>query len=272
MSRDHLSKNQMEATRLALSEIAEILDSATGAVIVGGTVPYLLIPQDEAPHEGTVDIDIVLSADAPASDDVFTFHEKFERRLYQQDPKKPFRYIKGFEIGGQTHSVIIELLCGGEPSPNGLMRVPTEDVIACVIPGLEVALEGPLEVSLPHKAGQQVLVASIPAFFAMKAEALDRRGDLQKSKDAYDIIYCLRHHPGGVAAIAEAYRDVLKNVHISRGVTLLRRLFETQQSIGPLAYASQSQDSEQMALLQREAFERVQELLSLLDRQSGGKN
>jgi hypothetical protein len=59
MNRD-ATPGLIAATRIVLSEIAEILSPYPRAVIAGGTVPYLLIPQENDPHEGTVDIDIVL--------------------------------------------------------------------------------------------------------------------------------------------------------------------------------------------------------------------
>lgn len=265
MSRENAAPNQITATRQALNEIAEILEPYPRAVVVGGTVPYLLIPQDAAPHEGTIDIDIVLDLNQPGADDVHTLHDFLERRLFQQDPQKPFRYTKGIDVEGEICTVLIELLGGGDPPPNGLRRIPTEDVYVSIIPGMEVAFENPVKVMLSGKGSQTISVASIPAFFAMKAVALERREAFQRTKDAYDILYCLRHYPGGVQAIAEEYRLALANPLIFEGLALLRTLFESSEAAGPLAYSRQAADESEEGLMRREAFERVQELLSLLD-------
>ncbi|MDR3690722.1 MAG: hypothetical protein P4L46_15195 [Fimbriimonas sp.] len=41
-----------------------------------------------------------------------------QRRLFVQDPKKPFRYMKGVEIEGEPYQVLIELLTCGNPPPD----------------------------------------------------------------------------------------------------------------------------------------------------------
>jgi hypothetical protein len=83
MSRENATPDLVLATRFVLREIAQILENYPKAVITGGSVPYLLIPQENEPHEGTVDIDIVLDLDQPGADEVFTLHEILERNLFQ---------------------------------------------------------------------------------------------------------------------------------------------------------------------------------------------
>ncbi len=264
MRREEATPGLIDAVRVVLAKIAEVLEAFPAAVIVGGTVPYLLIPQDIEPHEGTVDIDVVLALDQLGANDVFTLHEMLERKLFQQDPKKPFRYTMGVSVEGEEYTVLIELLGGGEPPASGMRRIQTEDVHVSIIRGMEVALENPSKASLPDDPDRWVSVASIPAFLTMKAAALAQREEDKKAKDAYDIVYCLRNYPGGVHAIAEAYRTVLTNPIVSAGIMLLRSLFESGEAAGPLAYARRASDAEERALMQREAFERVKELLNLV--------
>lgn len=151
MSRENATTGLVEATRIALLEIAEILEPYTEAVIVGGTVPFLLVPQTVEAHEGTVDIDIVLALDQRGANDVYTLHETLERRLFTQNTRKPFRYTKSISIDGEVFEVLIELLGGGDPPPGGLHRIETEDVRVSIIKGMEVALENPRLVSLPDR-------------------------------------------------------------------------------------------------------------------------
>jgi len=172
------------ATRIVLGEIPEILEAYPKAVIAGGLVPYLLIPQEIEPHEGTVDIDIVLDLDQPGADEFYTLHEILERRLFVRDERKPFRYVRGVNFEGEQYQVLVEFLGGGEPPPSGLRRIRTEDVYVSIIKGMEVALDSPLDVQLPDNSRQSVSVASLPAFFSMKAIALERREELKKTKDA----------------------------------------------------------------------------------------
>lgn len=269
MSRENATPGLIAATRIMLKEIAEILEPYPGAVIAGGTVPYLLIPQDKEPHEGTVDIDIVLDLNQPGADRVLTLHEVLERRLFQQDILKPFRYTKGVKVECETHTVLIELLGGGQPPSGGMRNIRTEDVYVSIIQGIEVALERPLNVQLPEDPGHSISVASIPAFFAMKAVALEAREELTKTKDAYDIVYCLRNYEGGVESIANEYREVRTNPLVTSGLSLLASLFDSVESKGPVAYARRATDREEAGLLSREAYERVQELLLTLEPESG---
>lgn len=203
MSREDNSPEQVAATHVVLGQIAEILESTPGAVIAGGTVPYLLIPQTVEPHEGTVDIDIVLDLDQPGADEVRTLHEILEINLFQQDPKRPFRYSKGVLAGDRALEVLVEFLAGGEPPPNGLRLIRSEDIYVSIIKGIEVALHHPVEVTLHGPNNVRLSVASIPAFLTMKATALQTREERKKGKDAYDIVYCLRNYPGGSNLCAE---------------------------------------------------------------------
>lgn len=261
MSSRHANSGLIAANRAALREIAEILEIYPRAVIVGGSVPYLLIPQEAEPHEGTVDIDIVLDINQPGADDELTLHEILERRLFVQDPKKPFRYLKGID----NHQVLIELLAGGTPPPNGHRYIGTEDVHVTVIPGMEVALENPREVHLSDGSNLTILVASLPAFLSMKAVALSRREELKGTKDAYDIIYCLRNYPGGAQAVAKEFLECISNPTVASGVGLLRELFASKDSKGPVAYAKKANEAEDSALRQLEAFTRVEDLLLKID-------
>jgi len=173
MKRDQADSFQLAATYVALEEIAEVLEEFEGAVIVGGTVPFLLIPQDEEPHEGTVDIDVVVDTNRLRSDSELTLHEVLERRLFVQDPKRPYRYIKAIEVQGETRQVLVEFLGGGKPPPGGLLWIANEDMYVSVIEGMEIALDGPVATTV---AGQlAVRVTSITGFFAMKALAMERR-------------------------------------------------------------------------------------------------
>ena len=228
-------------------------------------MPYLLVPQEVTPHEGTVDIDIVLDLNQPGADETLTLHDVLERRLFQQDTKKPFRYTKTVNVDGESHTVLIELLAGGTPTSNGLRKISTEDVYVSIIQGIEVALEHPIQVTLPGENDTPVWVASIPTFFAMKAVALDRRELRKKSKDAYDIIYCLRNFPGGVGEIAAKYHEVLPSELVTDGLDLLRSQFESTESIGPTAFARQADNEDDENLMKQEAYERVKELLDILD-------
>jgi len=257
MRREDARPEHFEATRRALSEVSGILEDFPQAVIVGGNVPYLLVPQDRDPHEGTVDIDVVLDRNGLGSESDWTLHEHLMRADFQQDKKRPFRFEK--YIDGLP--VLLELLAGGEPAQDSLDYIASEDIYVSILEGMEVALKKPVEITLAD--GCVVRAASIPAFFAMKATALEKRDPSKIAKDAYDIVYCLRNYPGGLEAIVQTYRPFEDQPFVEPSLRLLAALFAKDSSLGPVAYASRGHE-EDRALLAREARERVNDLLDRL--------
>ena len=75
-----------------------------------------------------------------------------------------------------------------------------------------VAIEGELPGG-GHLTVQCRVAAFVP-FLVMKGMAL---ADRLKEKDAYDIYYCVRQYPGGIAALAEAFRPHIRNALVRRG-------------------------------------------------------
>ncbi|HEY3780703.1 MAG TPA: nucleotidyl transferase AbiEii/AbiGii toxin family protein [Fimbriimonadaceae bacterium] len=262
MRREEADSLQFAATYKALAEVAEILDDFDGAVIAGGTVPFLLVPQEEEPHEGTVDIDVVLDAVNLRGGSELTLHEILERRLFAQDTRRPYRYSKAIQIEGQSREVLIELLGGGTPPAGGLRRIAHEDVWVSVIEGMEIALIDPIATSVATDCS--VRVASISGFCAMKAVGLERREDAKKAKDAYDIVYCLRNYTGGVDAIAHEILKRLPQPILENAIRLLTAQFASQYALGPNAYAQRATSEELGASMRREAFEYVNDLLDRL--------
>ena len=167
-------------------------------------------------------------------------------------------------LDGKYFEILVELLAGGTPSQNGLVFLNNEDVYLSVIEGMEVAFEHPVICAIPGFDHNALSVASIPAFFAMKTLALLRREESKKSKDAYDIIYCLRNYLGGTTAIAIEYGNALESPRIWEGVARLTLLFNNINAAGPTAYSTYRKNNDQRELLKREAYERVQDLLRKL--------
>ena len=252
--------------RRTLSIVAEIFGNHPGAVVVGGSVPFLLIPQANDPHEGTVDIDMVLSRDFEGADPVLSIHEQLERQLFLQDLNRPFRYAKTERIGESVQTIVLELLSGGPGRSGELARVAGEDLYLSTIPGLEIALENPLEAEIPTGSGQKIRVASLPAFLAMKTTALANRLEPRSAKDAYDIVYCLRNAPNGIENLARETAVMLPNPLIEQALGRLKEQFGTLESLGPVAYSQYGVDDEEIGILAREARERVSDYLAFVER------
>jgi Nucleotidyl transferase AbiEii toxin, Type IV TA system len=257
MRQTNASAKQIESTRLALEEVAEIFEPYSGAVLIGGHVPLLLIPQNIEAHEGTIDIDMILHPQKLSGDDELTLHEQLLRRNFVQDTVKPFRFTKVID----QHTVLLELLAGGTPPQSGMFQIVREDVFVSVIHGLEVAFDFNVAVSVSNISGSSLNVASLPSFLAMKAAALASR---ENAKDAYDIVYCLRRYPGGLDAIVAEFEPAVSHPLVLAGIRLLGKLFWTVDSVGPVAYASNETDKEESALRRREAHVRVNDLLDRL--------
>ena len=61
--------------------------------------------------------------------------------------------------------------------------------------------------------------------------------------------------------MAVEFRSTISNPIVASGVELLKGLFASPDSTGPVAYAMVADDSGEAALMKREAFQRVHELL-----------
>lgn len=109
-----------------------------------------------------------------------------------------------------------------------------------------------------------VRVAAIEDFLVMKAHALAGR---DKSKDAYDICYCLDHAPLGIEEIATGWRTRRDDPDVAQAISNLRDKFASVDSYGPLqvvAFRDPGTLSER-EMIARRSFELVRRLLALID-------
>ena len=88
----------------------------------------------------------------------------------------------------------------------------------------------------------------------MKGMAL---ADRLKEKDAYDIYYRVRRYPGGLAALADAFRPQMSLVR--EGLTKIKQKFLSPDHAGPKWVADflEIADPAERAIQQRAAYERV---------------
>ncbi len=125
----------------------------------------------------------------------------------------------------------------------------------------QVKLEG----TLPGGGKDSVIVrvAGIVPFIIMKGMAL---ADRMKEKDAWDIHFCVTHFPGGIDALADAFRPHLGNKLVQEGLAKITEKFASPEHVGPkwVADFDELTDDEARAIRQRDAFERVSALLAKL--------
>lgn len=231
----------IKAAFVALIELGQILKPFDKSyVIVGGSVPWLLLDHGKPPHLGTLDIDIGLNPEDLDDGQYATLVETLERADYRRDLEglKPFQLLKlvNTHDGGYPVPVIVDLLApkgvklkGNKPQLVQGLRVQQVD-------GCGVALRNhtnkKIEGNMPDGRPNTVSlpVASIPALLVMKGYALTGR---DKMKDAYDIYYSVRNYPGGAAKLAEDCKPLLADSIAAEGFRLLASKFRERDDFGP---------------------------------------
>ena len=120
-------------------------------------------------------------------------------------------------------------------------------------------------------ATERVKHADLVGFTCLKAMAVAQR---LKQKDAYDLIYCIEHSPGGLDAVCESLRGALAGKHgtvVEETLQILEKHFvsdgETEGHLkdGPVAVATFELDAgeprEARVLRQRQVADLVELLL-----------
>jgi hypothetical protein len=214
--------------------------------IVGGLAPSLLIdhqadadPTDEAGHAGTNDLDVGL---AVALFDEQQYSE-IARRLRQEDFEPdvndrgnptPQRWRLG-ELN-VTIDFLMPPIPGAEQG--GSVQPLEDDFGALIAPGLELAFQERELIQMDGHTltGEQVSriipVCGPGALIVLKALALADRGE---PKDAYDIVYVLRHWPHGITDIADriARHATDHSEVVERALKSLTSDFAEPNSLGP---------------------------------------
>ena len=212
-------------------------------VIVGGLVPTLLIDAQrppsngDEPHPGTNDLDLGLSLALLDDARYAEVSERLRAEGFEPDTNDARnRTVQRWKRDGLTVDFLIP------PAPN---LVPARrvhnlepDFGAIVTPGLELAFEERVNVDIEGTTltGEQVTrtipVCGAGAFVVLKALAFGDRGE---PKDAFDLLYVIRHLPGGAVAVADVLgrHAVAHEVVVETALALLARDFATVDGLGP---------------------------------------
>jgi hypothetical protein len=231
----------IRAVKSVLVELGQILGSFRDRyVLVGGSVPWLLLDNPEMPHAGTLDIDLSLDADALGDGQYATLVELLRERAYVQSTTlKAFQLVRRVDPhdDGAAIEVVVDLL---KPKSAKLKKNRPPLVAALRVQdadGAELALKFRKTITLhgemPDGGGWntvEINVASIPALLVMKGYALQGR---MKEKDAYDIHYCVRNYPGGADALACDCAAVLKTPKGRAGYSIIDQKFSDLRAFGP---------------------------------------
>jgi hypothetical protein len=257
----------VEAARSVMLELSRILgEYQNDMVIVGGWVPELLIENAPRAHIGSLDVDVALNHR--------TLHEVGYKTILQlllshgyRQSEQPFIFFRTVEIGGHQIEVEIDFLAGeysGTARGHRTQRV--QDMRPRKARGCDLALSLAIEIhisgTLPGGAKDTATlrVASIVPFLVMKAMTLASR---LMEKDAWDIYYCIRYYPGGIEKLVEEFTPHLANKLVQEAIANIAEKFASPAHVGPTHVADFDDitNPEDRAIVQRDAFERVQALL-----------
>ena len=259
----------VDAAKSVLIELSHILgEYRDDIVLVGGWIPELLIPQSHEAHVGSIDVDLALNHKKLTEAGYRMIGEILRRHGYEQDGQHPFIFHK--TVRGQI--VQVDFLAGeygGTGKGRRTQRVL--DIRPRKARGCDLAFEIPpatvvVKGQLPNGAVDEVPVqiASVVPFLVMKGMALE---DRRKAKDAYDIYFVLNNYPGGVDAVAQAFRPHLRLGLVKEGLKKMAGKFATLDQVGPkdVAEFDDTLDEEEQAIRQRDAFEKVTTFLRRVD-------
>ena len=268
-SRDYTAE-AVAAAKSVLIELVHLLgEYREHTVLIGGWVPELLLSGSTTHHVGSMDIDLALDHRRIEEAGYKMIRDLLLGRGYVQG-KQPFVYYRDVESGNKTIRVQVVFLSGEYAGTGkGHRHQKIQDLLVRKVRGCDLAFDLAQEVTVTGNLPGggldtvSVRVASVVPFLVMKGVALDER---MKEKDAWDIYFCVLHYPGGIAALAEAFRPHLENGLIREGIEKIGKHFSSLNHIGPkfVADFEEVEDTEERARIMRDAYERIQALLGRL--------
>ncbi len=272
VTRRDYDTQQVEAAHSVMLELVHLLgEYRDDIVVVGGWVPALLIPQDQVRHIGSMDVDLALNHKTLRDPGYKTIRKLLLDRGYWQDEDQPFIFWRTVTVGGRPLEIEVDLLAGEYEGTTRKHRTQeVQDVRARKARGCDLAFESardiPIEGQLPDGAmdAGTIRVAAIIPFLAMKGMAMATR---LKEKDPWDVYYCVRNYPGGSDALASEFAPHIGHGLVIEGLRHITEKFESPDHVGPKSAADFEEltDPEERAFIQRDAYERVQDLLRKLD-------
>jgi len=255
-----------EAARRVLLEAACILrQEGVEFVLIGGNATESLTRRGREPYPGTIDVDIVIAPVIVRDFQAFWRLRGVLMHHGYRDVQTKCSFRRTVPMPGGAVQVDLDLLTppvpGRELAPACAFAVKGAELAMDFCEWVEVAGVTPDG----RRQAVRVRVASAPALLVMKAHAMAER-PTQKNKDAYDIYFCLKHCPGSVEKVADAFRPLRGRPVVEEALSLLEEAFATVGSPGPRMAARESipADEEDEQRIRRDAYEHVSQLLGIL--------
>jgi hypothetical protein len=253
--------------RQILLEVFKLLeDFHESLILIGGWVPIMIIPEVEDKHVGTLDVDLAINDKSLDETGSETIEDILLANEYKHGTE-PGRYFKKIEIDGKSIVVPVDFLTSEQRyiPKNEFYDITGIDAITS--PGCELSFEVnekiTLKGNLPDGSPYSAVIksAGVVALIVMKAHAMNIR---KKSKDAYDIWFCLANYPGNIEKIAKDFKPHIGKNSVRTALGLLSKYFKSVDDKGPMDVAMEdgSTDSGYRMFLQQDSFQRVQALLN----------
>ena len=252
-------------------EVFKILeDFHESLILVGGWVPIMIIPESEDKHVGTIDVDLVINDKSLNETGSETIEDILFANKYQHGTEAG-RYFKKLDIDGVQIVVPVDFLTSEQRYIPKNEFFDITGIHAITSPGAELSFEVnekiTLDGHLPDGSHYSTVIksAGIVALIVMKAHAMDIR---KKSKDAYDIWFCLANYPGNIESIAKDFKQHVEKNSVKKALALLSENFKSIDDKGPKDVVKEdgSADPDYRMFLQQDAFQRVQALLNYIEK------
>lgn len=204
-------------------------------VLVGGLVPQFICKHPTSanalPRPATLDVDFGIALGASGGQ-----YGTLATDLSAQGFRRSADYLGRFEKKVAGVVLYVDFLAEKPPAATGAVGV--DDITASLMPGVERALATARVMTVEgvdmHGARQKLAarVCEVGPFLALKLRAFLHR---QQPKDAFDILYTLRHYDGGTPAAIAAFAEEVRvgNTATADALLCLERHFIDATSPAP---------------------------------------
>ena len=257
----------IKATRQILLEVFKLLENFhESLILVGGWVPIMIIPEAENKHVGTFDVDLVINDQSLDETGSATIEDILLANGYKRGAELG-RYYKKIAIDGSQIVVPVDFLVSEQRYIPRNVFLDITGIHAISSPGCELSFEAnetvALHGSLPDGShySTEIKSAGVAALIVMKAHAMRIR---EKTKDAYDIWFCLANYPGNIESVAKAFKPHVRKASVITALDLLSENFKSVDARGPMDVTKEdgSLDPEYRMFLRQDSFQRVQALIN----------
>ncbi|HSA34568.1 MAG TPA: hypothetical protein P5077_12650 [bacterium] len=244
------SVHQTELAERVLLEVwSRLGEYREHLVLVGGLAPRYIVDQAKAKaigasHCGTMDVDLGIS--------IAVADLKIYRSIHDHLLEMGFLPGKNDRGHEQRHSFVkeinavpvsVDFLTATYDGPtNSLMREIEGTLSAIQVEGLGLAFREPLlcriegELLSGGLTRETVCVCRAIPFVVLKALAFDKR---REKKDAYDLVYVLRHATAGPRELAgQTTAEERGQASFTHAIETMRNHFQSPGHNGPFSYES----------------------------------